>query len=109
MTEPVEDEARLVFDRLRIRSDEWWDLAPATRGVVRAACLTKVVIDGQRAKATSRRARAGGTPLRGYRCPFAADSHHHLGRVPSMETVAKIAMAIRDLHGDRPETKPNRG
>lgn len=110
MTQPIEGEARLVLDRLRIRQVEWWDLQPSTRGVIRAACLTKVAVDAQRARETSRRARNGGTPLRGYRCPFGHDSHFHLGRVPSMETVATIALAIRDLRGDCPSKKlPNLG
>lgn len=108
MTTTIEGEARLVLDRLRIRQVEWWGLLPSTRGVIRKACLSKVAVEAKRARETSRRARSGGTNLRGYRCPFGHDSHFHLGRVPSMETVASIALAIRDLHGDSP-AKSNRG
>lgn len=109
MIEPVEDEVRLVFDRLRLREPEWWELNPATRGIIRSSCLTKTIMSMDRVRDVARRARRGGTPLRGYRCPFARVPHHHLGRVPTMETVEKIALAIRDLHGDRPEESPNRG
>lgn len=35
-----------------------------------------------------------GEAIRAYRCPFGGD-HWHVGHVPTMETVAEVAAAIR--------------
>lgn len=111
MNGPVEDEGRLVFDRLRIPKAAWWELEPRTRTVIRKSCLTKVLWSGPGARHSADRMRVEeGEDVRPYRCPFGHPSHWHVGHVIPMEAVEDLALAIRDLAGDLPAKKiPNRG
>lgn len=85
----------------------WWDLDPASRGVISAACLTKTLWSRDGARASAARLRAEGETTTAYPCPFvmAGERHWHVGHVPSMKTVQGLALAIRDLHGTRPPTR----
>ncbi len=93
---------------LGIDESAWRALDPSSRGVIRAACLTKALWTEQGARNSARRMRAElGELVRAYPCPFTlAGSHHwHVGHVPTMRTVQRLALAIRDLHGTRPTTR----
>ncbi len=54
-----------------------------------------------------RRAGLGHDPtLHAYRCPFSgAEEHFHVGHPPSLESMKKIADAIRDLEPARPSSE----
>lgn len=76
------------------------DAAEATR-VVERVCGSKVRYGDpgrawQAARAVRRRT---GSPLRAYRCPFSggtrAAAHWHTGHVPSIESLRRVAAAIR--------------
>lgn len=111
MTGPVDDEPRLVFDRLRISKAAWWQLHPKTRTVIRCSCLTKVIWSAPGARHSADRMRdEEGEDVRPYRCPFGHPTHWHVGHVIPMGAVEDLALAIRDLAGDLPTKKlPNLG
>ena len=109
MTGPVDDEARLVLDRLSIGRAIWWGLHPASREAIRGSCLTKRVRSQKGARFEVRRLHALDIEVRAYRCPFARAHHWHVGAVVGMDAIEAVALAIRDLAGDRPEKLPNRG
>lgn len=81
----------------------WIALQESTRVVIFRACLDKTGMGLRVAKAVQAIRRAEGHHDTAYRCPFSPPDHHwHVGRVPSMESVATIAAAVRDLHGNLP-------
>ncbi len=73
--------------------------------MIARACLDKDGMGRKAAMSVEARQRRQGkdVAVSAYRCPFSSKDHHwHVGHVPSIETVASIADAVRDLHGNLP-------
>jgi hypothetical protein len=75
--------------------------------IVHGSCHRKQQYDNlNRAERAAAKLRTASHLVAGYRCPFAGPAgdppHWHVGRPPSVETVERIALAIRWLH-DHPE------
>lgn len=84
--------------------ETWASLTEGTRRTIYASCLGKRPRDRGDARAHARRLEVE-TKLRhsAYPCPFGEHRHWHAGKTIPVETMAKIALAIRDLHGNHPE------
>jgi len=103
VTVTVEEVALKAQERLGVDAVAWALLQETTRTVILRACLGKVPMGLHAAKSVERVHRAEGERQTAYRCPFSPpDAHWHIGHVPSIETVATIALAVRDLHGNLP-------
>lgn len=93
----------LAPERVLLPEADVWDrLHPETRRVIERACLSKTAWSHGGSMGAVRRLRAKGETVSPYRCPFEDGDVWHVGHVPSMETVAGLAKAIRDVNGDRP-------
>lgn len=95
----------ILGTRLGITPEAWEALHRDSRFTIRAACLRKKPYYSRNAALEVKSARdRRDRPDRVYPCPFVLDGppHFHIGRVPTMKVVALIALAIRDLHHDRP-------
>lgn len=63
-------------------------------------CADRVRMGKVRARKTAESARAFGRDISPFHCPFCG--WWHVAKPPSMDRVAEIALAIRDLHGNAP-------
>jgi hypothetical protein len=90
-------------DSLGIEDETWTRLRGSTKRSIIIVCLSKYVRGQRNAQAYS----AQFFDLSAYRCPFVleGEDHWHVGHTPSMESLQKIALAIRDLHGNHPGRK----
>ena len=84
--------------RIGLTDEEWSALEPSTRDVVRTACFRKVDFR-YRPEDIARHKRTDGAAE--YRCPFCGGKHLST-HPPTTETLAGIARAIRDVHGNAP-------
>lgn len=87
------------------------DVTRQTKKTVWAVCRRKVAYPepGQARRECERLKRTIRSHFEVYRCPFAEEGEHwHVGSSPSMSDIKQIAMAIRDLHGNRPSTGVDR-
>lgn len=99
---------------LGLTEDAWRALRKTSRSTIQYACLEKKGQGEKAARARVRRYRGEGHEATAYRCPFSpADHHWHVGHVPSIESIARLQDAVRDLHGNLPYPNrahlPNRG
>jgi len=83
-------------NRIGLTDEEWSALEPETRDVVRSSCFRKTSI-GQRAAIDIVDSSGGGR----YRCPFCGGMHLST-HPPTVDVLAGIARAIRDVHGNAP-------
>lgn len=105
---PPATEVHTLGTRLGITLRAWTDLDSQSRAIIRASCLRKVAWSKATAHQVALRMTLEGTRrVTAYRCPFVLDGHdhYHVGRVTSMRSLQRIALAIRDLHHNRPPRK----
>ena len=76
-------------------------MAPETEAVIARTCGGKRAYGARCARLVAQRRRQQGEHVSPYRC-FHCGSWH-IGHTPSYQGLLRIAGAIRDLHGNRPD------